>query len=55
MNQVVSDHGDSVAFIKGVDSAKDIASDELTVYAYRLAVDLLKDKDGVYDVRDYFL
>ena len=55
MNQVVSDHGESIAFIKGADSVREIASDELTVYANRIAVDLLKDKDGVYDVREYFL
>ena len=38
--------------------AKDIMSkfDELYgMYAHSLALDLLKDKDGVYDIREYFL
>ena len=28
---------------------------ELAKYVYKLALDLLKDKDGVYDIREYFL
>lgn len=55
MNQVVSDHGKTVAYIKGVESVKDIDPTELVKYAYKLAIDLLKDKDGVYDIREYFL
>ena len=55
MNQVVSDHGETVAKILGKDSLSDIDDDHLLVYAYSLAVDLLKDKDGVYDIREYFM
>ncbi len=55
MNQVVSDHGKTIAFIKGLESVKDIDPTELAKYAYRMAIDLLKDKDGVYDIREYFL
>lgn len=55
MNQVVSDHGESIAYIKGAENVKDINQEELAMYAYRFAIDLLKDKDGVYDVRGYFL
>ncbi len=55
MNQVVSDHGRTVAYIKGLESVKDIDHIELVKYAYKLAIDLLKDKDGVYDIREYFL
>lgn len=55
MNQVISDHGRTVAYIKGVESAKEIEPAELVKYAYKLAIDLLKDKDGVYDIREYFL
>lgn len=55
MNQVVSDHGETVAKILGKDNLRDIDDDHLLVYAYSLAVDLLKDKDGVYNIREYFL
>lgn len=55
MNQVVSDHGETVAKILGKDNLSDIDDDHLLVYAYSLAVDLLKDKDGVYDIREYFM
>lgn len=55
MNQVISDHGCTVAKILGKESVKDIDSDNLVKYGYSLALDLLKDKDGVYDIREYFL
>lgn len=55
MNQVISDHGKTIAHIKGVDSVKEIEPNELVRYAYEMAIDLLKDKDGVYDIREYFL
>ena len=55
MNQVVSDHGETIAKILGKDSLSDIGDNHLLVYAYSLAIDLLKDKDGVYDIREYFL
>ena len=55
MNQVISDHGCTVAKILGKESVKDIDADNLVNYGYNLALDLLKDKDGVYDIREYFL
>ena len=55
MNQVISDHGDTIVAINGEKSLSDISEEELVEYAYRLAIDLLKDKDGVYDIREYFL
>lgn len=55
MNQVVSDHGCTIAKILGKDSVKDIDPEHLVKYAHDLALDLLKDKDGVYDIREYFL
>ena len=55
MNQVISDHGCTVAKILGKESVKDIDTDNLVNYGYNLALDLLKDKDGVYDIREYFL
>ena len=55
MNQVVSDHGCTIAKILGKDDVKDIDTEHLVKYANHLALDLLKDKDGVYDIREYFL
>ena len=55
MNQVISDHGETIVAIKGEKSLSDISEEELVEYAYRLAIDLLKDKDGVYNIREYFL
>lgn len=55
MNQVISDHGETIVAIKGEKSLSDINEDELVKYAYKLALDLLKDKDGVYNIREYFL
>ena len=34
---------------------KDIGTEHLVKYANHLALDLLKDKDGVYAIREYFL
>ena len=55
MNQVISDHGETIAIIKGEKSLSDINEEELVEYAYKLALDILKDKDGVYNIREYFL
>ena len=55
MNQVVSDHGCTIAKILGKEDVKDIGTEHLVKYAHSLALDLLKDKDGVYDIREYFL
>lgn len=55
MNQVISDHGETIAMIKGEKSLSDVNKEELVEYAYKLALDLLKDKDGVYNIREYFL
>ena len=55
MNQVVSDHGCTIAKILGKEDVKEIGSDHLVKYAHSLAIDLLKDKDGVYNIREYFL
>lgn len=55
MNQVISDHGQTIACIKGAESINDIEISDLVKYAYRMAIDLLKDKDGKYNVRRYFI
>lgn len=51
----VSDHGCTIAKILGKEDVKDIGTEHLVKYAHSLALDLLKDKDGVYDIREYFL
>ena len=53
MNKVYSDAGDVIAELLGkplLPSDKDIIS-----ACYKLALKNLKDKDGVYDIRKYFL
>lgn len=55
MNRVVSDHGCTIAKILGKEDVKDIDTEHLVKYAHSLALDLLKDKDGVYNIREYFL
>lgn len=55
MNQVVSDHGCTIAKILGKEDVKEIDTEHLVKYAHSLALDLLKDKDGVYNIREYFL
>ncbi len=55
MNQIVSDHGKTIAFILGKDSVSEIETAELAKYAYKMAIDLLTDEDGVYNIRTYFL
>ena len=48
-------NGETIAIIKGEKSLSDINEEELVEYAYKLAIDLLKDKDCVYNIREYFL
>ena len=55
MNQVISDHGGTLASVLGKSSVSEIDAGELIDIAHKLAIDLLKDKDGVYDIRKYFL
>lgn len=55
MNQVISDHGNTIAVILGKNTISEIDAIELTRIAYKLATDLLKDKDKVYNIRTYFL
>lgn len=55
MNQVISDHGNTIAVILGKNAISEIDAIELTRIAYKLATDLLKDKDKVYNIRTYFL
>lgn len=55
MNQVISDHGATIAFILGKEAISEIEEAELVKYAYKLAIDILKDDDEMYNVRTYFL
>ena len=53
MNKIYSDYGDEIASLLGKPlspSDKDIIS-----ACYKMALKNLKDKDGVYDIRKYFL
>lgn len=55
MCQVYSDHGNTIAKMHGKDTIEEIEPNEVVKCMYNLAIDLLKDKDGVYDIRKYFL
>lgn len=55
MNQMLSDHGNTIASILSKNAISEVDVNELTKIAYRLAIDLLKDKDNMYDIRRYFL
>lgn len=55
MNQVISDHGETFACMLGKKSLSEIELKELTKIAHKFAIDLLKDEDKAYNVREYFL
>jgi len=54
MNKQYSDHAETLAdkvWKKALDS---IPAEEIVPVIHALALDVLKDKDGVYDIRSYF-
>ena len=53
MNKQYSDHGESVASLLGK-PLKEIPADVIVPAMNKMALDLLRDKDGVYDIRAYF-
>lgn len=53
MNMIHSDDGESIAEIKGVPLAQ-IPAEQLVRIIHRLAMNKLKDKDGVFCIRRYF-
>lgn len=53
MNKQYSDHGESVAALLGQPLAA-IPAETIVPAMNKMALDLLKDKDGVYDIRRYF-
>ena len=55
MCQVYSDHGNTIAKMHGKDTIEEIEPNEVVKCMNSLAIDILKDKDGVYDIRKYFL
>lgn len=53
MNKVYSDSAESIAHIKGL-PLQDVPSEDMVRATHMLAMDHLKDKDGVYNIRSYF-
>lgn len=53
MNMIYSDSGSTLAKILG-HTLSDIPQEELFSAIYMLALDKLKDKDGMFDIRSYF-
>lgn len=54
MNKVYSDHAESLAEKVWKKPLKSIPTEDLVTTIYALAVDNLKDEDGVYCIRSYF-
>lgn len=54
MNMVYSDHAETLAEKVWKKPLSEIPTETLVHTVNALAVDLLKDKDGVYDIRRYF-
>lgn len=53
MNMVFSDSATSIAVIAGK-TLEEIPEDELFADVHMLALDKLEDKDGMFDIREYF-
>ena len=53
MNKQYSDHGESVASLLG-QPLNQIPAEVIVPAMNKMALDLLKDKDGVYNIRAYF-
>lgn len=53
MNKEYSDQGETVAELLGM-PLDQIPADKIVPAMYKMALNLLKDKDGVYDIRKYF-
>ena len=53
MNKQYSDHGETVANLLG-QSLTAIPADTIVPAMHKMALDVLKDKDGVYNIRRYF-
>lgn len=53
MNKQYSDHGETIATLIGKPLAA-IDAETIVPAIHKMALDVLKDKDGVYDIRRYF-
>ena len=53
MNKQYSDQGETVAELLGTQLAQ-IPGETIVPAMYKMALNLLKDKDGVYNIRKYF-
>lgn len=53
MNKQYSDQGETVAELIGMPLAQ-IPAEKIVPAMYKMALNLLKDKDGVYSIRKYF-
>ena len=53
MNKIYSDSAKSIAMIKGL-PLSEVPQEELVKAVHALALDHLKDADGVYNIRSYF-
>ena len=54
MNKVYSDHAETLATAVWSKPISEVPVETVVKTVYALAVDNLKDKDGVYDIRAYF-
>ena len=54
MNKQYSDHAESLAGKVWKKPLSTIPAEEIVPAIHALAVDVLRDKDGVYDIRSYF-
>ena len=53
MNKQYSDQGETVAELLGMPLTQ-IPADKIVPAMYKMALNLLKDKDKVYNIRSYF-
>lgn len=53
MNKQYSDQGETVAELLGM-PLTDIPAEKIVPAMYKMALNLLKDKDNVYNIREYF-
>lgn len=53
MNKQYSDHGETLASLLG-EQLSSIPAETIVPAIHKMALDVLKDKDGVYNIRAYF-
>lgn len=53
MNMIYSDSMETIAKIKGK-ALENLSEEEIFIAVYMLALDKLKDKDGMFNIRAYF-